>query len=93
MLEHMYLVHGDADHPEPANDDRLDNYIAPDEVCGFPTLDALEDWFAGYEDPLHELGYEISVYSVPFTSVRFGTHQCVFLNADATLSKTLPLLN
>lgn len=89
-LEHMYAVHGDEDHPEPWDDPKLEQ-IYPDEQCGFPTLCALEEWFAGYEDPLEELGYGIVAYSVPLTSVRYGTRQAVFLKADAVAVRTLPM--
>lgn len=87
MLEHMYQVHGDADHPAPDADPLLtkdlEEGIMPDEKCGFATLCALREWFSGYEDPLAELGYEITIYTVPLTSVRFGTQQAVFRYADA----------
>lgn len=91
MLAHMYLSHGDEDHPEPA-DDTLLNGIGADEVCGFPTLDALEDWFAGYEDPLAELGYEIVIYSLPVSSVRYGHQQAVFVRDHAVPVKTWSLV-
>jgi hypothetical protein len=81
LLKHMMSVHGDADHPEPW-DDSLLGEIYPDEVCGFPTLCGLEEWFAGYEDPLSMAGYSIGVYSVPVTSVRYGHKQAVFVRGD-----------
>lgn len=96
MLEQMYRWHGDADHPEPKDDPLLtkfvDEGITPDEACGFATIDALEEWFAGFEDPLTECGYEITVYSVPLTSVRYGKHQAVFLTMDAVPARTLSLI-
>lgn len=89
-LAHMFAVHGDADHPDPFDDELLDG-IYPDEVCGFPTLCALENWFAGYDDPLHEAGYKIAVYTVPFHSVRYGAKQAVFLKRDAVPVRILAM--
>jgi hypothetical protein len=99
LLRDMYLWHGDENHPEPKDDPILNKFtedgtgITPDEVCGFPTLGALETWFAGFEDPLHECGYEIVVYSVPLTSVRYGLNQSVFLTRDAEPDRTLSLIH
>lgn len=90
-LAHMFAVHGDADHLDPFDDPRLDG-IYPDEVCGFPTLCALEEWFSGYEDVLADAGYQIAVYTVPFISVRYGTKQGVFVRKDAVAVRTMPLL-
>ena len=87
-LAHMFAVHGDADHLDPFDDPILEG-IYPDEVCGFPTLCALEEWFAGYDDPLHEAGYKISVYTVPFVSVRYGTKQAVFIKRDAVTVRVI----
>jgi hypothetical protein len=83
ILQHMYSVHGDADHPEPWDDELLGGEIYPDEVCGFPTLCGLEEWFAGYEDALSQCGYSIAVYSVPVTAVRYGNKQSVFTRGTA----------
>lgn len=92
MLKHMYVVHGDADHPEPWDDPILDpQEIYPDEQCGFPTLCALEEWFSGYEDPLAECGYGIVAYSVPLQSVRYGTKQALFVREHAVPVRTFPM--
>ena len=92
MLSHMYAVHGDADHPEPWDDPVLDpQEIYPEEQCGFATLPALEEWFAGYEDPLDELGYRIVSYTLPLQSVRFGLKQALFLRKDAVQGRTMPI--
>lgn len=92
LLKHMNAVHGDADHPDPFDDELLDG-IYPDESCCFATLDAVEDWFAGYEDALDECGYGIVVYSVPLRSVRYGRSrgQAVFVRADAVQVRTIPM--
>lgn len=82
-LAHMFAVHGDADHPDPFDDPMLDG-IYPDEVCGFPTLCALETWFAGYEDPLAAAGYYVAVYSVELQAVRYGFKQGVFVRGKTT---------
>lgn len=89
-LAHMYAVHGDADHPEPWDDPMLEQ-VYPDESCGFPTLCALEDWFAGYEDTLDECGYGIVLYSLPLQSVRFGLKQSLFLKADAVQVRSMSM--
>jgi len=93
MLQHMYTAHGDADHPEPWDDPLLEQ-IYPDEVCGFATLCDLENWFAGYEDPLAECGYNIVVYTVPLHSnlVRYGKHQALFVKKDAVAVRTIPIV-
>ena len=92
-LAHMFAVHGDEDHPDPFDDSMLEG-IYPDEVCGFPTLCGVEEWFAGYEDPLDAAGYQIAVYSVPLPhqNVRYGDKQAVFVKSAATLVRTFPLV-
>lgn len=80
-FEHMFAVHGDDDHLEPWDDPMLGE-IYPDEVCGFPTLCALEEWFSGYEDVLEEHGYGIAAYTVTLQDVRYGKKQCVFMKRD-----------
>ena len=91
LLKHMMLSHGDAEHPEPWEDDMLGE-IYPDEVCGFPTLCSLEEWFSGYEDVLEELGYGIVVYSTPLNTVRYGKKQALFIKERATAVRTMPML-
>jgi len=91
LLAHMYAVHGDEDHPEPWDDPMLEE-IYPDERCGFPTLCALEEWFAGYEDPLTELGFNIVAYTVPLQSVRYGAKQAVFVKSHAVAVRTMPMI-
>ena len=97
-LRHMFYNHSDAEHPQPADDPLLlkgcpEEGIYPDEVCGFPTLCALEEWFAGYEDPLADAGYEIAVYSVELQHVRYGTHQAVFVRGDSYPVRNIPILS
>ncbi|QFG12136.1 Hypothetical Protein OBI_RACECAR_7 [Arthrobacter phage Racecar] len=90
LLKHMFTVHGDADHLEPWDDPMLGE-IYPDEVCGFATLCALEEWFAGYEDPLTMCGYSIVVYTVPLNAVRYGKKQALFIKDQATAVRTMPM--
>ncbi len=89
-LAHMFAVHGDADHPDPFDDPLLDG-IYPDEVCGFPTLCALEEWFTGYDDPLAEAGYKIALYTVELQSVRYGKKQAVFVKGDRQPVRIMPM--
>ena len=90
-LEQMMFSHGDAEHPSPADDPMLGG-IYPDEVCGFPTLCALEEWFSGYEDPLDAAGYQIAVYTVELQRVRYGKSQAVFVrDADMMPVRTMPV--
>lgn len=91
LLEHMFAVHGDADHPEPWDDPMLGE-IYPDEVCGFSTIDALEEWFYGYEDVLDEMGYSIVVYTTKLNLVRYGKKQSLFVKNEATAVRTMPLI-
>jgi hypothetical protein len=88
MFEHMNAVHGDADHPDPADDDMLDG-IYPDESCGFATLCDLETWFDGYEDILADAGFRISVYTIELQLVRYGRNQALFIKHDAVPVRTL----
>jgi len=89
-LAHMFAVHGDADHLDPFDDPMLDG-IYPDEVCGFPTLCSLEDWFTGYEDQLADAGYRIAVYSVELQTVRYGVRQGVFVRGDRSPVRTMSM--
>jgi hypothetical protein len=86
----MNAVHGDAEHPDPADDPMLDG-INPDESCGFATVCDLEDWFSGYEDTLDACGYRIAVYSVKRDYVRYGHNQALFLKEHAVLRRTMPV--
>lgn len=90
LYAHMNAVHGDADHPDPEDDPML-GQIYPDEHCGFATLCDLESWFSGYDDVLADAGYSISVYTMPFTSVRYGSNQALFLRADAVPVRTMSM--
>lgn len=89
-LAHMFAVHGDADHLDPFDDDLLDG-IYPDEVCGFPTLCALETWFEGYDDVLHEAGYKIAVYTTELQTVRYGKKQAVFVRGSNPPVRIMPM--
>lgn len=92
-LAHMFARHGDAAHVDPFDDPLLEG-IYPDEACGFPTLCALEEWFAGYEDPLHDAGYRIAVYSVELQQVRYGLNQAVFVKGPEMYPvRTFPLVD
>lgn len=89
-LAHMFAVHGDADHLDPFDDDMLDG-IYPDEVCGFPTLCALEAWFEGYDDVLAAAGYKIAVYTTELQTVRYGRKQAVFVKGKAHPVRIMPM--
>jgi len=89
-LAHMFARHGDAEHLDPFDDPMLDG-IYPDEVCGFATLCALEDWFAGYEDVLADAGYSIVVYSVELQQVWYGLKQAVFVRRWAAPVRTIAM--
>jgi hypothetical protein len=90
MIAQMNAMHGDAEHPAPEDDVQL-KLIRPDESCGFATLCALEEWFAGYEDDLADAGYEISVYSVMLDQVRYGKKQLLFRREDSMPIRTFPM--
>jgi hypothetical protein len=91
LYEHMNAVHGDAEHPDPADDPMLEG-INPDESCGFATWCDLEAWFSGYEDVLAECGYGVTVYTVKREYVRFGHNQALFLKDHAVISRTFPII-
>jgi len=78
-------------HPAPENDPLL-KLIRPDEVCGFATLCALTEWFAGYEDELADAGFEISIYTLPRDHVRFGKEQLVFRRDDFYPVRTMTMM-
>lgn len=86
----MFLAHDDSDHLDPREDPLLKG-IRQNEYCGFATLDALEEWFFGYFEALHKLGFIIAVYSVPVGSVRYGTQQAVFRRGDRFPVKSMPM--
>lgn len=90
VIAAMNAMHGDADHPSPVEDPMLGEPY-PDENCGFATLCQLEEWFAGYEDDLAEAGYEISVYTVPISKVRYGKQQVLFRRDDSYPIRTVPM--
>lgn len=90
-LAHMFAVHGDEDHPDPFDDSMLEG-IYPDEVCGFPTLCGVTEWFSGYEDPLDAAGYSISVYSIELQQVRIGHKQSVFVRDAAEFVRSIPMV-
>jgi hypothetical protein len=73
-------------HPAPHEDPALVD-IAPYEVCGFTSLDALLDWFDTWLRVLDEADFRVWVYDVPDASVRIGQRfgQLVFIAADAVL--------
>jgi hypothetical protein len=76
-LMDMIDEHVAESHPSPHTDPML-NGIYPDEVCGFATIDAAEEWFAGYADALADAGFHLSVYTVPLADVRYGKEQALF---------------
>ncbi len=90
VIATMNAMHGDADHPSPAEDPML-GFVYETENCCFATLDQLEEWFAGYEDDLAEAGYEIAVYTVPLDHVRYGKQQAVFRRGDTYPVRSLPM--
>lgn len=90
LIAAMNAMHGDAEHPSPIQDPLLGEPY-PDENCGFATLCALEEWFAGYEDDLAEEGYEISVYTVPLDQVRYGLQQVLFRREGAYPIRTFTM--
>lgn len=90
FLAAMNAMHGGADHPSPQEDPLLSEPY-PDENCCFATLDALEEWFSGFEDELAEAGYEISVYTVPRENVRYGISQALFRREDRYPIRTMTM--
>lgn len=86
----MFTAHDDADHLDPRVDPLLKG-ITAEEYCGFATLDAVEDWFRGWFEPLQELGFIIAVYVVPLDRVRYGTQQALFRRGDFFPVKTMPM--
>lgn len=90
VIAAMNAMHGDVHHPAP-KDDPLLGEPYPDENCGFATLCALEEWFAGYEDELADAGYEISVYTVKREQVRWGKQQLLFRREGALPVRTFPM--
>lgn len=90
VIAAMNAMHGNADHPSPAEDPML-GHVYPTENCCFATLCELEEWFAGYEDDLADAGYEISVYTVPLDHVRYGKQQAVFRRGDTYPVRTMSM--
>lgn len=91
IIAAMNDMHGDAGHPSPVEDPMLGEPY-PDENCCFATYCDLVDWFAGYEDDLADAGYEISVYTVPSSNVRYGLKQALFRREGRYPDRTMPML-
>jgi hypothetical protein len=86
-MQYAHSFNGSAaHHPAPHEDVYLFD-IAPYEVCGFTSLDALLDWFDTWLQVLDEADFRVWVYDVPDASVRVGRDfgQLVFIAADAVL--------
>jgi len=86
----MRWCHQGGTHPSPRSDGLGE--IKPTEVCGFASLEALEDWFEHHwRIRLHQVGYRITEYDVPEDHVRQGRYQVVFtpVHAVAKLHHTL----
>ncbi|MBJ6623613.1 hypothetical protein H4N49_36775 [Streptomyces sp. DHE17-7] len=80
---HMSTKHSYGTHPSPYADPAL-KMIANWERCGFDSADALEEWFSGWFDTLHEAGFRVWVYEVPEWAVRVGRRgQAVFDSGEA----------
>lgn len=86
----MIGEHTNETHPSPQSDPMLKD-IYPHEVCGFATIDAAEEWFAGYADALSEAGFHLSVYTVPIGDVRYGKEQCVFRRGENYPIRTMSI--
>ncbi|MFD3904114.1 hypothetical protein HXS80_15985 [Streptomyces sp. CB04723] len=79
----MAGAHSNSTHPSPQADPLLRG-IQPEERCGFDTCDALNEWFDGWTDVLHECGFEVWAYEVPDWAARVGRNgQVVFLANEA----------
>lgn len=84
-LAGMGWRHSDERHPSPQADPNL-NTIYDDEVCGFASLDELNNWFEDFGDRLASAGFHIWEYEVPEFSYRVGRFgQVVFRKEDAVL--------
>lgn len=80
-LGEMFAEHGSGSHLSPQQDDLLLG-IAADEHCGFATLEQLDQWFDGFHDRLHKLGFVVAHYIVPLNLVRYGKTQALFVRGD-----------
>lgn len=89
-LEAMFCEHGSGTHPGPA-DDPLLRGISDNEYCGFATLADLDEWFDGFHDALHKLGFLVAKYVVPAHIVRYGTKQAVFRRGDHFPVESMPI--
>lgn len=89
-LGNMFAEHRSGNHHGPAQDELL-GHIDPDEHCGFATREQLQEWFAGYESELSDLGFIVARYSVPVHIVRYGRTQAVFRRGDHFPVETLAL--
>lgn len=90
ILESMFEVHRAGGHPSPLQDWILQG-IRPDEHCGFATLEQLDEWFDGFHDVLHELGFIVAKYEIPVYKVRYGATQAVFRRGDLFPVESLPI--
>lgn len=51
-------------------------------VCGFPSMDALRDWFEGWGDRLVQAGFHLNVYEVSEQLVEAGQRQAAAYTHD-----------
>lgn len=88
---------GDPLRPHPSNDG-LGHWMNWDEkqdeaIFGCASLEALRQWFDGWEEDLHEQGYCISVYrsNTENPYILYGKKQVQFSYTDFDLVEQMPL--
>ena len=88
IIKEMYNSHANFSHPTP----KLEGWYIPyDHVCGFESIEELYEWFEGYTEDLHELGFKVYIYSVPTHLVTSLPTQCMTPISDMSLFDIRPL--
>lgn len=73
-INQMLLAHGkDTGQPSPMRDEGIERYPRHYEVYACLSVEALLDWFSGFNKTLFDEGFEIVEYECDFTTI--GTRQ------------------
>jgi hypothetical protein len=84
----MGEAHRDDGHPVPWRDGY--SCRKDEEFCAFESMMALNQWFEGWTEKLHESGYLVHVYDVPDEHVRTGGIQVLAEIRCGSLVRTEP---
>jgi hypothetical protein len=90
-------AHNESHHHPPPHSDGI-SFVRHYERCGFVSIEDLVQWFDGWLQKLHDVGFRMAIYDVPTDRVRAGEKQVVFdpfegINRLATSATSMPALS